>query len=118
MINLQTDILDDLIRTLPRVMVMFGTDWCGNCDILKPEFLKLSHQKEYREIPFVFVNPDDFPISRKMVNHFSTDREIIWINKYEWNFSIFFLVRKFKKLWFKNITIPTPIRTKHNHYSW
>tara|TARA_B110000285_G_scaffold124724_1_gene140752 strand:+ start:81 stop:392 length:312 start_codon:yes stop_codon:yes gene_type:complete len=68
MINLETDSLDVLVRTQPKLMVMFGTDWCGNCDILKPEFLKLSHQKEYREIPFVFVNPDDFPISREMVD--------------------------------------------------
>ena len=49
-------------------MVMFGTDWCGNCDILKPEFLKISQQKENREIPFVFVNPDMFPHSREMVD--------------------------------------------------
>jgi thioredoxin 1 len=67
MINLQTDILDDLIRTLPRVMVMFGTDWCGNCDILKPEFKRISHQKEYREIPFVFVNPDTSPKSLSLI---------------------------------------------------
>jgi thioredoxin 1 len=68
MIQLETDSLNHYVQTLPRLMVMFGTDWCGNCDILKPEFLKLSHQKEYREIPFVFVNPDDFPISREMVD--------------------------------------------------
>ena len=68
MINLETDSLDVLIRTQPKLMVMFGTDWCGNCDILKPEFLKISQQKENREIPFIYVNPDDFPMSREMVD--------------------------------------------------
>ena len=68
MIQLKTDSLNHYVQTLPRLMVMFGTDWCGNCDILKPEFLKISQQKENREIPFVFVNPDDFPISREMVD--------------------------------------------------
>ena len=36
--------------------------------ILKPEFLKISQQKENREIPFIYVNPDDFPMSREMVD--------------------------------------------------
>ena len=69
MIKLETDSLNHFVRVNPQgLMVMFGTDWCGNCDILKPEFLKLSQQKENREILFVFVNPDDFPISRDMVD--------------------------------------------------
>ena len=68
MIQLKTDSLNHYVQTLPRLMVMFGTDWCGNCDILKPEFLKISQQKENREIPFIYVNPDDFPMSREMVD--------------------------------------------------
>jgi thiol-disulfide isomerase/thioredoxin len=69
MIQLETDSLNHFVRVNPQgLMVMFGTDWCGNCDILKPEFLKLSQQKENREILFVFVNPDDFPISRDMID--------------------------------------------------
>ena len=67
MIQLKTDSLNHYVQTLPRLMVMFGTDWCGNCDILKPEFLKISQQKENREIPFLYVNPDDCPMSREMV---------------------------------------------------
>ena len=47
-------------------MVMFGTDWCGNCDILKPEFEKVS--KENKNIPFIFVNPDVHTISSQMVD--------------------------------------------------
>ena len=68
MIHLETDSLDVLVRTQPKLMVMFGTDWCGNCDILKPEFKRVSNQQQNRHIPFVFVNPDNFPDSREMVD--------------------------------------------------
>ena len=68
MINLETDSLDVLVRTQPKLMVMFGTDWCGNCDILKPEFKRVSNQQQNRQIPFVFVNPDNSPNSRKLVD--------------------------------------------------
>jgi thioredoxin-like negative regulator of GroEL len=68
MIHLETDSLDVLVRTQPKLMVMFGTDWCGNCDILKPEFKRVSNQQQNRQIPFVFVNPDNFPDSREMVD--------------------------------------------------
>ena len=39
---------------------------CGNCDILKPEFEKVS--KENKNIPFIFVNPDVHTISSQMVD--------------------------------------------------
>lgn len=60
------DMLPDIVNTVSKLMVMFGTDWCGNCDILKPEFYKKS--QEYKEIPFVFVNPDILPKSREVVD--------------------------------------------------
>lgn len=66
MIKLETDSLDFLINTEPKLMVMFGTDWCGNCDILKPEFEKVSN--EYPHIPFVLINPDYLPKSRDLVD--------------------------------------------------
>lgn len=65
MIKLETDSLDVLLRTQPKLLVMFGTDWCGNCDILKPEFEKVSN--EYKQIPFILINPDTSPESRKLV---------------------------------------------------
>ena len=49
-------------------MVMFGTDWCGNCDILKPEFKQVSNQQKNRPIPFVFVNPDYSPKSKQLID--------------------------------------------------
>jgi len=66
MIKLETDSLDVLLRTQPKLMVMFGTDWCGNCDILKPEFERVSN--EHKEIPFILINPDTSPQSRSLIN--------------------------------------------------
>ena len=66
MIKLETDSLDVLRRTQPKLMVMFGTDWCGNCDILKPEFERVSSL--YKQIPFVFINPDESPQSKSLVD--------------------------------------------------
>ena len=60
------DILPDIVRDISKVIVMYGTDWCGNCDILKPEFYKKS--QEYKGIPFIFVNPDILPKSRDVVD--------------------------------------------------
>ena len=67
MIKLETDSLDVLRRTQPKLMVMFGTDWCGNCDILKPEFKRVSNQQKNRHIPFVFINPDNSPKSLSLI---------------------------------------------------
>tara|TARA_R100000030_G_scaffold73951_1_gene57206 strand:- start:1802 stop:2110 length:309 start_codon:yes stop_codon:yes gene_type:complete len=66
MIKLETDSLDVLLRTQPKLMVMFGTDWCGNCDILKPEFERVSN--EHKEIPFILINPDASPQSRSLID--------------------------------------------------
>ena len=67
MIVVETDSLDVLIKTQPKLMVMFGTDWCGNCDILKPEFKRVSNQQKNRHIPFVFINPDNSPKSLSLI---------------------------------------------------
>ena len=45
---------------------MFGTEWCGNCDILKPEYEKVSN--ENKNIPFVFIKPDYSPKSKQLVD--------------------------------------------------
>ena len=66
MIKLETDSLDVLLKTQPKLMVMFGTDWCGNCDILKPEFERVSN--EHKEIPFILINPDASPQSRSLID--------------------------------------------------
>ena len=68
MIKLETDSLDVLIRTQPKLMVMFGTDWCGNCDVLKPYFNQIANKQQNRQIPFVYVNPDTSPRSRELVD--------------------------------------------------
>jgi len=66
MIKLETDSLEYIINSQSKLMVMFGTDWCGNCDILKPEFDRVS--KEHTNIPFILVNPDNLPKSRSLVD--------------------------------------------------
>ena len=66
MIRLETDSLEDVINGVDKVMVMFGTDWCGNCDILKPEFERVSNL--HKQIPFIFINPDKSPESRSLVD--------------------------------------------------
>lgn len=66
MLKLEVDILDDIIREEPNLMVMFGTDWCGNCDILKPEFERIS--TIHKNIPFLFVNPDFMKRSASIVD--------------------------------------------------
>ena len=66
MIKLETDSLEDVIKGVDKVMVMFGTDWCGNCDVLKPHFDKVS--QIHNDIPFIFINPDTSPKSRKLVD--------------------------------------------------
>jgi len=66
MIDLKTDTLDILLKTQERLIVMFGTDWCGNCDILKPEFKRLSEL--HKDIPFILINPDNAPKSRDLIN--------------------------------------------------
>ena len=66
MIKLETDSLDVVLKTQPTLIVMFGTEWCGNCDILKPEFERVS--LEYKDIPFILINPDNSPKSRELVD--------------------------------------------------
>ena len=66
MIKLEVDILEEIIKSESKVMVMFGTDWCGNCDILKPEFDRIS--RIHNTIPFIFVNPDELQNSASLVD--------------------------------------------------
>ena len=56
-----------MVKTQPKLMVMFGTDWCGNCDILKPEFKRDSNQQKNRHITFVFIKPDNSPKATSLI---------------------------------------------------
>ncbi len=64
MTELQEDNLADIIANNPKVMVQYMATWCGNCRIMKPKFKKLASENE--GVPFVLVDAEKFPESRKL----------------------------------------------------
>lgn len=63
-IEIAQDNLADLIASNEVVVVQYSASWCGNCRIMKPKFKMLASQNE--EIPFVIVDAEKFPKSRKL----------------------------------------------------
>lgn len=66
LIELESDNLQDVVSSNPKVAVQFSASWCGNCRIMKPKFKKLSTEKQ--DIAFVIVDAEKFPASRKLAN--------------------------------------------------
>lgn len=66
LIELQEDNLSEMIASNPKVLVQYSASWCGNCRIMKPKFKKLATENE--TIPFVLVDAEKFPQSRKLAN--------------------------------------------------
>jgi thiol-disulfide isomerase/thioredoxin len=64
--ELTEDNLADLISQNQTVLVQFSAGWCGNCRIMKPKFKKKS--SENNDIPFVIVDSEKFPNSRKLAD--------------------------------------------------
>ena len=64
--ELTEDNLVDLISQNQTVLVQFSAGWCGNCRIMKPKFKKKS--SENNDIPFVLVDSEKFPDSRKLAD--------------------------------------------------
>ena len=64
--ELTEDNLADLISQNRKVLVQFSAGWCGNCRIMKPKFKKKS--SENNDIPFVLVDSEKFPNSRKLAD--------------------------------------------------
>ena len=64
--ELENDNLSSLINENDIVLVQYSATWCGNCRIMKPKFKKLAN--ENTEIPFVLVDAEKFPESRKLAN--------------------------------------------------
>jgi thiol-disulfide isomerase/thioredoxin len=62
--ELQEDNLDEIIASNPKVIVQYMATWCGNCRIMKPKFKKLASENE--DIPFVLVDAEKFPESRRL----------------------------------------------------
>ena len=64
LIELQEDNLAQIVADNDKVVVQFMATWCGNCRIMKPKFKKLAGENE--TIPFVLVDAEKFPESRKL----------------------------------------------------
>ena len=66
LIELETDTLQEVIASNPKVMVQFSASWCGNCRIMKPKFKKMASENE--GITFVMIDAELNPESRKLAN--------------------------------------------------
>ncbi|QEL00060.1 thioredoxin family protein [Olivibacter sp. LS-1] len=64
--ELEQDNLVDIVNQNDVVLVQYAATWCGNCKIMKPKFKKLASENE--NIPFVIVDAEKLPESRKLAN--------------------------------------------------
>ena len=64
--ELKEDTLAQIVSDNDTVLVQYSATWCGNCRIMKPKFKKLANEND--EIPFVIVDAEKFPDSRKLAN--------------------------------------------------
>lgn len=64
--ELDTDGLAQVVSENDTVLVQYSATWCGNCRIMKPKFKKLA--SENGEVPFLIVDAEKFPESRKLAN--------------------------------------------------
>lgn len=64
--ELEQDNLAEIVNSNEVVLVQYAASWCGNCKIMKPKFKKLATENE--SIPFVIVDAEKLPESRKLAN--------------------------------------------------
>lgn len=64
--ELDNDGLAQIVSDNNIVLVQYSATWCGNCRIMKPKFKKLASENE--EVPFVIIDAEKFPESRKLAN--------------------------------------------------
>ncbi len=62
--EIEKDNLAEIVASNDVVVVQYAASWCGNCRIMKPKFKMLASQNE--SIPFVIVDAEQFPESRKL----------------------------------------------------
>ncbi|MFT5618167.1 MAG: thiol-disulfide isomerase/thioredoxin [Arenicella sp.] len=63
---LESDSLESVVKENDTVLVQYSAGWCGNCRIMKPKFKKMA--AEHEGIPFLMVDAEKFPASRKLAN--------------------------------------------------
>jgi len=64
--ELDQDNLADSLKNNDIVVVQYSATWCGNCRLMKPKFKKLASENE--GIPFIMVDAEKYPESRKLAN--------------------------------------------------
>lgn len=64
--ELEEDNLAEYVNDNDTVVVQFSATWCGNCRLMKPKFKKLANENE--NIPFLMVDAEKYPESRKLAN--------------------------------------------------
>jgi thiol-disulfide isomerase/thioredoxin len=87
-IEIEQDNLAELVTTNETVVVQYSATWCGNCRIMKPKFKKLASENE--SIPFLMVDAEKFPESRKLATvdnlpTFATFKNGILVNQTQTN---------------------------------
>jgi len=50
--------LENLISARDKTIVMFGVQWCEQCQSLKKEFIKLEPTERTRDIDFIYCDVD------------------------------------------------------------
>lgn len=86
--ELNEDILQSIVNDHEKVVVQFSATWCGNCRLMKPKFKKLASEND--AIPFVIVDAEKFPESRKLANvnnlpTFATFKNGAFVNQVQTN---------------------------------
>lgn len=86
--EIEKDNLAEIVATNNIVVVQYAASWCGNCRIMKPKFKVLATQNE--GIPFVIVDAEQFPESRKMAKvdnlpTFATFKNGVLVNQTQTN---------------------------------
>lgn len=64
--ELNQDNLAEAVGNNDKVIVQYSASWCGNCRLMKPKFKKLAG--EHEDIPFIMVDAEKYPESRKLAN--------------------------------------------------
>lgn len=82
------DNLAEIVASNDVVVVQYSASWCGNCRIMKPKFKMIASQNE--SIPFVMVDAEQFPESRKLAKvdnlpTFATFKNGVLVNQTQTN---------------------------------
>ncbi len=86
--ELKEDNLVEELNDNETVVVQYAASWCGNCRLMKPKFKKLASENE--GIPFIIVDAEKFPESRKLAKvdnlpTFATFRNGKFVNQVQTN---------------------------------